>query len=109
MTPERWQRINDVFARAVPLTQSEREIFVRESCGTDRELYGEVMALLTSEDEASRSLRSVVFSGERITAGGATRRRRFTSSGPESGPATDRIGDRFAIRRELGAGGMGVV
>src|SRR5437016_208368 len=94
MTPERWQQIDQVFARAVDLATTDRERYVKTSCGDDAELCTEVMALLASDGDAQTSLRAVV---------GAAALPPIRSATPE------RLCDRFEIQRELGAGGMGVV
>ncbi len=58
MTAERYKHIQMLFEKAVDLSSDRREEYLKQECGNDRELYDEVMSLL-SADEKSHS----IFSG----------------------------------------------
>jgi len=42
MDPERWRRIDDLFARALERSDTERAGFLAAQCGDDVELLGEL-------------------------------------------------------------------
>ncbi len=50
MTPETWQRIDEVFQAAVALEPSERSAFLQKACGADQIVHGRVSAMLASDD-----------------------------------------------------------
>jgi len=58
MNPERWNKIQSLFDKALELNPSERENFLKQECGNDTELFDEVISLL-SADEKQHS----IFSG----------------------------------------------
>src|SRR5437763_204305 len=51
MTPERWQRIDEIFQAAVELTAEERAVFVESACAGDDELRREVESLITADEQ----------------------------------------------------------
>ncbi|MEZ5346465.1 MAG: protein kinase [Pyrinomonadaceae bacterium] len=52
MTPEKWQKIKELFAQAEDLPSGERETFLKKACGDDRELRSAVERLLASAANA---------------------------------------------------------
>jgi Tol biopolymer transport system component len=46
MTPERWQRVEELFAAAKELSSADLDSYLRRECGEDRELEREVASLL---------------------------------------------------------------
>jgi eukaryotic-like serine/threonine-protein kinase len=58
MNPDRWEKIQSLFEKALELDPSEREIFLKQECGDDKELFDEVVSLI-SADEKQHS----IFSG----------------------------------------------
>ena len=52
MTPDRWQQVKGIFDQALAYEPAQRDAFVREACGADGELYGEVASLVGSYDTA---------------------------------------------------------
>ena len=96
MTSERWEQIARVFDAALGVAPPEREAFVREACGGDREIWEEVERLLAQDDSAGEFLdaplvlptdlgRNTLEAGQDVAAG------------------------RFRIARFLASGGMGEV
>ncbi len=96
MTPERWQRIKQVFDSAAALEPLERQQYLEQACAGDVELRAEVETLLESEDRDLTLLDGGVFHAfDRML-------RR------EAGDAGRRLGS-YRIGREIGRGGMAAV
>ncbi len=93
MTAERYNQIQMLFDKAVELESGKREEYLKQECGNDRELYDEVMSLL-SADEKSHSI--------------------FSGSAADYIPADKiiiegRIFGNYRAVRQIGTGGMGTV
>ncbi|MCI0447778.1 serine/threonine protein kinase, partial [bacterium] len=95
MTPERWQRIEEIFHQAVEMSPEARELFLDESCKTDPSLKQEVKLLLAHEtgDSIQQAVLGVAeaFSAER---------------------SADLVGRRigpYRLTTLIGQGGMGAV
>ena len=58
MTPERWQRIKELFQSAVELAPAERRAFLERACKGDRALHKEVESLLAANDETGSFISS---------------------------------------------------
>jgi serine/threonine-protein kinase len=54
VTPQRWQRIGDLFDAAVQIDSAGREAWLRAACGEDDELRLEVIRLLNLDERAQR-------------------------------------------------------
>jgi eukaryotic-like serine/threonine-protein kinase len=103
--PERWQRLDALFAAALERPRSERRSYLRQASAGDDELYREAAALLERAAEAERVL------GESAAEFAAPLLAATTMDDP-SDPATDQRGREIAHYRildEMGRGGMGVV
>ncbi|MGH9939257.1 MAG: serine/threonine-protein kinase, partial [Blastocatellia bacterium] len=57
MTPERWQKIAQLFDEALEIEPRRREEFLAEACAGDEELRDEVESLLAAHDRAGDFLR----------------------------------------------------
>ncbi len=51
MTPERWQRVDEIFQVAIGLKAEERPVFVESACAGDEELRQEVESLITADEQ----------------------------------------------------------
>jgi len=89
MTPERWQQIRDVLAKALELAPGERSAFLKRACSSDQSLRQEVETLLASSDDVRSSFLQ-----------SATPRVTLTSG--------TKLGD-YEVKSLLGSGGMGEV
>src|SRR6516225_10222256 len=90
MSDNRWQRIEDIFHRAVELAPKARPDFLNEVCAADESLRLEVESLLAHESE------------EGSTFMGPAR-----GEAPQLAPG-DTV-EHYRIEARLGEGGMGVV
>jgi serine/threonine protein kinase len=89
MTPERWQQIRDVLAKALELAPGERGAFLNRACSSDQSLRNEVETLLASSDDVRSSFLQA--SAPRVTLAAGTR-----------------LGE-YEVKSLLGSGGMGEV
>ena len=99
MTPERWQRIEDLFQSArARTTAAERAAFLDGACANDAELRTEVEALLAAEDSAGSFINT---SAVKVAAGMIASDRAADMQG--------RTIAHYKIISAIGAGGMGEV
>ncbi len=99
MSPERWLQIKDVLEAVLAQPLSERAAYLAKSCGADGELLGEVESLLAFDNSKEHD----VFENNRLSS--------FFNEETDNqskGFIGKQIG-KYRIKRELGAGGMGVV
>ena len=93
MADERWQRVKDVLGGALECSPDTRDEFLREECGGDDRLRGEVESLLAVHPEMGEFLAQPA----RVEAAEATRL-----------AAGARLGS-YEVRARLGCGGRGEV
>lgn len=93
MTPERWQQVKAVVARALEMPLAERASYVDVACRGDDELRTEVDSLLVAA-EGSDSFPVA---------------RRAIAATAEQSMLETAIGHQYEIVRPLGRGGMGAV
>ncbi|MHC4947693.1 MAG: serine/threonine-protein kinase [Planctomycetota bacterium] len=106
----RFQRAEALFRSALGEPASERSSYVRERCGDDEALLGEVLSLLAADEHPTDHLDRPALGGEAgdpgAVLGGA-----LSPSSPSSSPGDpdpERIGP-YRVIQKLGEGGMGVV
>ena len=102
MTPDRWQRVQEILAEAAEIEGPRRSAFLEEACQGDAELRREVESLLSSLGNAAGFLESPAIEAV-LEASPANSRPAFPSL-----PAGKRLGP-YEILGLLGAGGMGEV
>ena len=95
MTPERWQKVDEVLQAALDLPASEREALLAEACTGDAELRQETISLIKAHDEAGDFLEAPALETDAQVLLQADEPER------EIGP--------YKIVRRLGHGGMGEV
>lgn len=97
-TDQNWQRVRKIFDEALLYAPEERQKFVAQACGRNKQLRREVESLLTSLDSAESFLETpavIKIAGDVL----------LKASQFESG----RILAHYEIRKQIGAGGMGEV
>ena len=106
----RWQRLDELFQAAIARTPEERPAFLAEACAGDDGLRHQLDRLLRAHDRSTGFLETPVGTvalGLLAPADDASTVRAALTSF-RAGTAF-RGTDRFRVRRQLGAGGMGVV
>ncbi len=98
MTPERWRQITELFHAALEREPGQRLAFVKDAAGEDDDLLREVLTLLESHERTASFLEQPAWG---VAAG-------LILDGDGETLAGKTIG-AYAVRREIGRGGMGVV
>src|SRR5215813_5256345 len=96
MSPERWQRIEEIFRTAIDRPAAERGAYLTRACGADEDLRREVLSLIdrdTAEDFIRGRIASIA--------------QAFTAK-PKDDLTGDRVGP-YRVTRLIGRGGMGAV
>src|SRR5712692_5012926 len=97
MTPERFQQVSQLYHATLEREPEQRAAFLRQSCGTDRDLRHDVESLLASEESAE------AFFSSQGTKEPAKKRDRPSPS------LVGRTLDNYQVLSVLGVGGMGEV
>lgn len=101
MTPERWDRIKELFDGALERDSGERAAFLAGACGGDEDLRAQVLNLLVQYDSAGGFLENPPVPVRGLA---------FTSQPLRSVFSPEQmVGGRFRIVKTLGQGGMGEV
>jgi eukaryotic-like serine/threonine-protein kinase len=59
VTPERWQRVKQIFQSAIECPPDERAAFLAQACQDDHKLRSEVESLISSHDQAGDSIEAM--------------------------------------------------
>ncbi|MGI9182742.1 MAG: protein kinase domain-containing protein, partial [Longimicrobiaceae bacterium] len=97
MTPERWQRVQELFHGALERAPAERDAYLADGCAGDAGLRAAVARMLAADADASALVGAVPSA--------------LVAEPAEDAPA-ERAGEQvgpYRIVRELGHGGMGTV
>lgn len=57
---DRWRRIEDLFRASSEIPEEQRDVFLREACGADDKLRGEVESLLANDVEESPLIAGII-------------------------------------------------
>ena len=98
MTPERWEKVGEIFSSASEMDTAEREAYLREACGGDTTLLSEVRSLLDAGKDAGRFISEPV-AGNFVSD--------FADHIKALAPGNS-IG-HYQIEKAIGSGGMGEV
>jgi serine/threonine protein kinase/Tol biopolymer transport system component len=98
MTPERWEKVGEIFNSVVDLDTTEREAYLLEACGDDASLRAEVESLLAAGQGAGRFISEPV-AGNFVAD--------FADHIAALSPGSS-IG-HYQIEEAIGSGGMGEV
>src|SRR6266498_2975871 len=98
MTPEQWQRVEDLLQRALDCPPQERTSFLDEACAGDEQLREEATSLVNAYDEAGDFIEQPALAQDaRVLVGDGADQKIGCAIGP------------YKIIERLGAGGMGEV
>src|SRR5438093_12923304 len=98
MTPERWQKVEEVLQSALDLRAAERAELLAKVCADDTELQRETMSLIAAHETAGDFLEQSALERD---AHILIEDERLSRIGAEVGP--------YTIIQPLGGGGMGEV
>jgi TolB-like protein/Tfp pilus assembly protein PilF/tRNA A-37 threonylcarbamoyl transferase component Bud32 len=101
MTPERWQKVEEIFQAAVDLLPDERARYIAQVCANDTTLRRDVESLLSQHDSAGELLDQPFYGNTELNV--------FDSFMEEEDPMIGRRLGSYRIEREIGRGGMGAV
>lgn len=101
MTPERWQKVEEIFQAAVELLPEERVRYIAEVCAQDTSLQRDVESLLSQHDSAGELLDKPFYGDTEFSV--------LESFIEEEDPMIGRRLGSYRIEREIGRGGMGAV
>ena len=99
MTPERWQAVKELLARALERAPGERPAFLEGECGADAALRHEVESLLAAGEHTGGFLGPPHAAAAPPEGDGSELAARLKAA----------LADRYALERELGRGGMATV
>lgn len=100
----RWERLEQLFHRASALPEPDRAGKAREWCRDQPELLSELLEMLSSDSSVERLLASKTTGADQLV-----QRPELAALGEAADPWLGRAVGPFALERELGWGGMGVV
>src|SRR2546429_9199972 len=107
MKPERWERIESIFHKALEAEESRRAAVLEESCAGDEDLRREVESLLAHHNESGSFIETPAFA-DADASPHSSRSLNPKSGNPKSGLAETVIG-HYRVLGKIGGGGMGVV
>lgn len=106
MDPERWQRIESIFQKALDAGEDRRARVLVESCAGDELLRHEVESLLAQHENAAEFMERPAFAGP---AGAPLPSRPGSEDSHSAGIAAGTVIGHYRIVGKIGSGGMGVV
>ena len=93
-----WDKIEEIFSEAVELSGAEREAFLREKCGADKNLYRKIQSLIKADEKSDKYLEAPVSLPQTLS--------KIVASSADKAYTGQTFGVYRAIRK-IGSGGMG--
>src|ERR1700735_1466970 len=106
MDPERWQRIESIFQKALDADEERRARVLEESAAGGESLRREVESLLAQHENAGEFMERPAFDGP---AGAPLPPRPGSEDSHSAGIAHGTVIGHYRIVGKIGSGGMGVV
>lgn len=100
MNSERWKKIQEIFETVLQKASEERDTFLKESCGSDTELYEEVSSLLAADDESKSILEGAAIDAVKTN---------FFDDLTEKLSAEGKQIGKYRLLERIASGGMGAV
>jgi serine/threonine protein kinase len=94
MNQDKWNKIEQIFEEALEKTPSERESFLKDACGDDKELFDEVLSLLQADSNVHSIFQSNAVDSLKLSDA-------FNYEG--------KIIGSYKILKQIATGGMGSV
>src|SRR6266851_10179576 len=105
MKPDRWNKIESIFHKALDAEESRRGAVLEESCAGDEELRREVESLLAQHENAGNFIETPAFDDEASTV----RKPPVPLAAKPRPNLAGSLFGQYRIVEEIGVGGMGVV
>jgi eukaryotic-like serine/threonine-protein kinase len=105
MKPERWNKIESIFHKALEAEEGHRAAVLEESCAGDEVLRREVESLLAQHENAGDFIETPAFEAEASTVGKPP----VPSAVKPRPNLTGSLFGQYRLVEEIGVGGMGVV
>ena len=105
MKPERWNKIESIFHKALDAEEGRRGAVIEESCAGDEDLRREVESLLAQHKNAGDFIETPAFAAE----AGSVRRPPVSLAAQTRANLAGSLFGQYRIVEEIGVGGMGVV
>jgi eukaryotic-like serine/threonine-protein kinase len=113
MSPDLWDKLDEIFSAAIELPVPERSAFLDKHCGGDMELRREADRLLLSAESAGAFIESPVWTDSRfIDTSAKNALSNSLGEGTNGNDPDPLVGQRigaYRLAREIGRGGMGAV
>jgi predicted ATPase/serine/threonine protein kinase len=111
VTPERWQRLNQLYASALERRPSERAAFLEQACGGDQALRDDVASLVAAHERAAGFLDQPALDLAAHEEAKDLRHQRAPAREtlPGEHGALTVIENKYRLDQLLGKGGMGTV